>query len=71
MQPAERNHVPMSHETGHNSTVSECNLIPTWGGGLIHRTPETRSVFYSALAIAEFTASISAPKSLPSVPLFL
>lgn len=71
MKPAERNRVPMSHETGHNSTVLECNFVPTWGGGLITARRRSDQFFYSALAIAEFTASISAPKSLPSVPLFL
>jgi hypothetical protein len=38
MKPAEQNRVPMSHETGHNSTVLECNFIRTCGG-LSHRMP--------------------------------
>jgi hypothetical protein len=69
-QPTERNRIPMSHEARHNSTVLECSITRAWSGPN-HPHAGDQIGFYSALAIPEFTPSISAPKSLPSVPLFL
>ena len=70
VQPAELNYLQVSYEASHNSRVLECRITAAWSCPN-HPHAEDGMSFYSTLAIAEFTASISAPKSLPSVPLFL